>query len=216
MSRVFTYYVSRFRYDVPSSLVQGVVPRCSRVTCLHVSGVTCLLDTSPAHPPPAMLKSHVAQSLAAATPATCDRLLLDYCCFSRRSFTLIDSELTTPCVELPASLPASVFVPDMQDELLDAVVLPFSSLSFCPDMQDELLDAAVLPFLSQIAEDQDVIVRTHAVQLLLDLAQSCDSPKCADLMDIVEKVRLAPRRCCTFDRHGNAIVPGIPRPLRDL
>ena len=51
------------------------------------------------------------------------------------------------------------------------------------------MDVAVLPYLSQISEDQDVTVRTRAVQLLLDLAQSCDSSKCTDLLNIIEKVQ---------------------------
>jgi hypothetical protein len=56
--------------------------------------------------------------------------------------------------------------------------------------QEELLDLVVLPFLGNIADDQDVTVRTSAVQLLLDLSQTCDSSKCTDILNIIEKVHL--------------------------
>ncbi len=46
----------------------------------------------------------------------------------------------------------------------------------------------MLPYLNHIAEDQDVTVRNVAVQILLDLCQMCDSQKCQDFLDIIEKV----------------------------
>ena len=47
----------------------------------------------------------------------------------------------------------------------------------------------MLPYLNHIAEDQDVTVRNVAVQILLDLCQMCDSQKCQDFLDIIEKVQ---------------------------
>ena len=46
----------------------------------------------------------------------------------------------------------------------------------------------MLPYLNHIAEDQDVTVRNVAVQILLDLCQMCDSQRCQDFLDIIEKV----------------------------
>lgn len=60
--------------------------------------------------------------------------------------------------------------------------------------QEELLDRVVLPFLGNISDDQDVTVRTSAVQLLLDLSQTCDSPKCTDILNIIEKVLITEGR----------------------
>ena len=47
----------------------------------------------------------------------------------------------------------------------------------------------MLPYLNHIAEDQDVTVRNVAVEILIDLCQMCDSQKCQDFLDIIEKVR---------------------------
>ena len=63
-------------------------------------------------------------------------------------------------------------------------------------LKEELLDMAVLPYMSQIAEDQDVTVRTRAVQLLVDLAQTCESTKYADILKILEKVNLSLVQTC--------------------
>ena len=46
----------------------------------------------------------------------------------------------------------------------------------------------MLPYLNHISEDQDVTVRDVAVQILIDLCQMCDSQKCQDFLDIIEKV----------------------------
>ena len=48
----------------------------------------------------------------------------------------------------------------------------------------------MLPYLNHIAEDQDVTVRNVAVEILIDLCQMCDSQKCQDFLDIIEKVAL--------------------------
>lgn len=46
----------------------------------------------------------------------------------------------------------------------------------------------MLPYLSHISDDQDVTVRDAAVQILIDLSLMCDSQKCQDFLDIIEKV----------------------------
>ncbi|XP_032221463.2 tuberin-like isoform X2 [Nematostella vectensis] len=67
-------------------------------------------------------------------------------------------------------------------------VLSFVLTSYRHWYEEELLDKVVLPYLSNISDDPDVTVRTAAVQLLLDLSQTCDSPKCTDILNIIEKV----------------------------
>ncbi|XP_064629998.1 tuberin-like isoform X3 [Lineus longissimus] len=54
--------------------------------------------------------------------------------------------------------------------------------------EDELIHIVVLPHLAFIDNDPDVDIRNNAVQLLLDLAQGCQSQRCADILDILERV----------------------------
>ena len=60
----------------------------------------------------------------------------------------------------------------------------------------------MLPYLNHISEDQDVTVRNEAVQILIDLCQMCDSQKCQDFLDIIEKVSsfIFFCCCCCFDQ----------------
>ena len=50
------------------------------------------------------------------------------------------------------------------------------------------MENSVLPFLDNIAEDPHLSVRIRAVQLLVDVVESSDSPKVADVLNIIEKV----------------------------
>ncbi|XP_022103490.1 tuberin-like [Acanthaster planci] len=58
--------------------------------------------------------------------------------------------------------------------------------------EDDLIGMVVLPQLSHIAEDQDAIVRQAAVHLLMDVAQVCQTPRCLDILDIIQKVVMRP------------------------
>lgn len=55
-------------------------------------------------------------------------------------------------------------------------------------MQEELIEVVVLPQLGQIAEDRDLSVRKQATQLLVDLAEGCNTHHFNSLLDIIEKV----------------------------
>lgn len=54
--------------------------------------------------------------------------------------------------------------------------------------EDELIEQAVVPFLAHIDQDQDVAVRNAATGLLIELCLNCDSKRCLELLDILEKV----------------------------
>lgn len=54
--------------------------------------------------------------------------------------------------------------------------------------QDELIEMVVVPQLSAIAEDRDLAVRKQATQLLVDLAEGCNTHHFTSLLDIIERV----------------------------
>ncbi|XP_036393282.1 tuberin isoform X1 [Megalops cyprinoides] len=54
--------------------------------------------------------------------------------------------------------------------------------------EEELIEVVVIPHLSQIAEDRDLHVRKLATQLLVDLAEGCNTHHFNSLLDIIEKV----------------------------
>lgn len=54
--------------------------------------------------------------------------------------------------------------------------------------QEELIEVVVIPQLGQIAEDRDLSVRKQATQLLVDLAEGCNTHHFSSLLDIIEKV----------------------------
>ncbi|XP_078611279.1 tuberin-like isoform X3 [Branchiostoma floridae x Branchiostoma japonicum] len=54
--------------------------------------------------------------------------------------------------------------------------------------EENLIEGVVIPQLGQIADDPDVEVRNVAVQLLMDLAQTCNTERCLDILAIIEKV----------------------------
>uniref|UniRef100_A0A8C4NNC3 Tuberin n=1 Tax=Dicentrarchus labrax TaxID=13489 RepID=A0A8C4NNC3_DICLA len=54
--------------------------------------------------------------------------------------------------------------------------------------EDELIEVVVIPQLSGIAEDRDLAVRKQATQLLVDLAEGCNTHHFTSLLDIIERV----------------------------
>lgn len=54
--------------------------------------------------------------------------------------------------------------------------------------QDELIEMVVIPQLSGIAEDRDLAVRKQATQLLVDLAEGCNTHHFTSLLDVIERV----------------------------
>ncbi|XP_066516899.1 tuberin isoform X2 [Hoplias malabaricus] len=61
--------------------------------------------------------------------------------------------------------------------------------------EEELIEVVVIPQLGQIAEDRDLSVRKQATQLLVDLAEGCNTPHFNSLLDIIEKVASRPLTC---------------------
>ncbi|CAM4470418.1 unnamed protein product [Leuciscus chuanchicus] len=58
--------------------------------------------------------------------------------------------------------------------------------------EEELIEVVVIPQLGQIAEDRDLSVRKQATQLLVDLAEGCNTHHFSSLLDIIEKVASRP------------------------
>ncbi|TNN69438.1 Tuberin [Liparis tanakae] len=54
--------------------------------------------------------------------------------------------------------------------------------------EDELIEMVVVPQLSAVAEDRDLAVRKQATQLLVDLAEGCNTHHFTSLLDIIERV----------------------------
>lgn len=54
--------------------------------------------------------------------------------------------------------------------------------------EDELIERIVVPHLQHVAVDPDVIVRNSCAELLVDLCLECDSKRCSELLDILDKV----------------------------
>ncbi|XP_051993753.1 tuberin isoform X2 [Xyrauchen texanus] len=61
--------------------------------------------------------------------------------------------------------------------------------------EEELIEVVVIPQLGQIAEDRDLSVRRQATQLLVDLAEGCNTNHFSSLLDIIEKVASRPLTC---------------------
>ncbi|XP_055707088.1 tuberin isoform X2 [Phlebotomus papatasi] len=62
--------------------------------------------------------------------------------------------------------------------------------------EEEILERIVIPNFINIHQESDVVVRSAAAKLLIDLTFHCDSKRCLELLDIVEKLMNRP-----FDMH---------------
>ncbi|XP_013385066.2 tuberin [Lingula anatina] len=60
--------------------------------------------------------------------------------------------------------------------------------------EDDLVKEAVLPHLGHIESDSDPEVRVLATQLLVNLALGCSSPRCMEILALIEKVVQRPRQ----------------------
>lgn len=54
--------------------------------------------------------------------------------------------------------------------------------------EDELIDRIVIPHMINIANDNDIDVRSAVAKLLIDICMDCDSKKCLEVLDMLEKV----------------------------
>ncbi|XP_076845462.1 tuberin isoform X2 [Brachyhypopomus gauderio] len=78
--------------------------------------------------------------------------------------------------------------------------------------EEELIEVVVIPQLGQIAEDRDLCVRKQATQLLVDLAEGCNTHHFNSLLDIIEKVASRPL-VCTVDSDGDLMAES---PMEDV
>lgn len=62
-------------------------------------------------------------------------------------------------------------------------------------LQEELINLVVISQLAHIPEDKDHQVRKLATQLLVDLAEGCNTHHFNSLLDIIEKVRQSLLNC---------------------
>lgn len=61
---------------------------------------------------------------------------------------------------------------------------------FSRQYEDELIDRIVIPHMINIANDHDIDVRSAVAKLLVDICMDCESKKCLEVLDILEKVLL--------------------------
>lgn len=53
-----------------------------------------------------------------------------------------------------------------------------------------MIEMVVIPQINGIAEDRDLAVRKQATQLLVDLAEGCNTHHFNSLLDIIERVHI--------------------------
>nr|XP_055060259.1 tuberin isoform X3 [Misgurnus anguillicaudatus] len=71
-------------------------------------------------------------------------------------------------------------------------ILSFVLSTYRQLYEEELIEVVVIPQLGLIAEDKDLAVRKQATQLLVDLAEGCNTHHFSSLLDIIEKVASRP------------------------
>jgi len=54
--------------------------------------------------------------------------------------------------------------------------------------EDELIERVVVPYTQHVDIDPDITIRTITANLLIDLCLECDTKRCIELLDILEKV----------------------------
>ncbi|KAG7209739.1 hypothetical protein KM043_011368 [Ampulex compressa] len=54
--------------------------------------------------------------------------------------------------------------------------------------EDQLIERIVVPYLQHIDMDPDITIRNVATHLLVDLCLECDTKRCLELLDILEKI----------------------------
>lgn len=54
--------------------------------------------------------------------------------------------------------------------------------------EDELIERIIIPNLQHVDADPDITIRNVAAFLLIDLCLECETKRCLDLMDILEKI----------------------------
>ncbi|KOX80745.1 Tuberin [Melipona quadrifasciata] len=54
--------------------------------------------------------------------------------------------------------------------------------------EDELIERIIVPYFQHVDMDSDIIIRNGVAHLLIDLCLECDTKRCLELLDILEKV----------------------------
>ncbi|XP_015113598.1 tuberin [Diachasma alloeum] len=54
--------------------------------------------------------------------------------------------------------------------------------------EDELIERIVVPYLQHVDVDPDITIRNVAANLLVELCHECETKRCLELMDILEKI----------------------------
>ncbi|KYM81590.1 Tuberin [Atta colombica] len=54
--------------------------------------------------------------------------------------------------------------------------------------EDELIERIVVPYTQHVDVDPDITIRTVTANLLIDLCLECDTKRCIELLDILEKI----------------------------
>ncbi|XP_025075261.1 tuberin [Pogonomyrmex barbatus] len=54
--------------------------------------------------------------------------------------------------------------------------------------EDELIERIVVPYTQHVDIDTDITIRTMTANLIIDLCLECDSKRCIELLDILEKI----------------------------
>lgn len=54
--------------------------------------------------------------------------------------------------------------------------------------EDELIEKIIVPYFQHIDMDPDITIRNSVAHLIVDLCLECDTKRCLELLDILEKV----------------------------
>ncbi|XP_074540539.1 tuberin isoform X2 [Halichoeres trimaculatus] len=81
--------------------------------------------------------------------------------------------------------------------------------------EDELIEMVVIPHLGGIAEDRDLAVRKQATQLLVDLAEGCNTHHFTSLLDIIERVA-SRSLVCSGPLEVSERDPSAESPMEDV
>ncbi|XP_071440421.1 tuberin-like [Hetaerina americana] len=75
--------------------------------------------------------------------------------------------------------------------------------------EEDLMERVVVPHLQHVDSDPDTAVRNAAAQLLIDLCLECESKRCLELLDILEKILSRPYELDLGPFVSEAEVPDV-------
>lgn len=77
--------------------------------------------------------------------------------------------------------------------------------------EEEVLDRVVIPQFSTIAYEPDLLVRTAVCKALIDFAWHCDTKRCGELLDILEKILNRP-----FELYNEGFIFKTENEIQDV